>query len=141
MKETGRITGTKGALATVQFEYSAECESCAGGACSVSKRSLDALNREGFELGVGDRVEVEADARSQAKGVLLVFGLPLLLFFAGYLGGKLLFPASTSEAPAAFGGLLGIGLGVLGGLLASSGDRGGRSPEVLPRITRVLPRS
>jgi positive regulator of sigma E activity len=140
MKETGKVTVTKGSLATVLFEYSAECESCSGASCSVSRRSLDTWNRDGLELGIGDRVEVEVDASSQLRGALLVFGLPLLLFFAGYAAGKILFPGVATEAPAAFGGLAGIGLGILAGLAASGSLRGGRRQESLPRITRVLAR-
>lgn len=137
MIERGMVKEIKDRLATIQLEMTAGCGSCSNTGCKASRHALQAYNRDEIPIAVGDEVEIVVEGAAQLSGALWVLGLPLALFAAGYALARLLFPGATSEAPAALGGIAGLGIGGLIGVLVQKGKR----LDSLPRILRkVLPR-
>src|SRR5512138_2159744 len=92
MRETGKVVSTKNDRAEVEVAAKGECEHCtAAGICNwtgTSVRKVLAVNKAG--AGAGDLVELETVEGSGAKSNLLVFGIPVLLMFAGVLIGGLI---------------------------------------------------
>ena len=78
---------------------SGDCHECAGG-CTAAKETMiiEADNPIGAQ--VGDFVRMESDTKSVMTAVLVMYALPLILFFAGF----------------ALGMWLGISAALLGGI-------------------------
>lgn len=60
-----------------------DCEDCGG--CGVSGGVVLARARNPVGARAGERVIVESDTHSFLKIVFLLYSIPVLLFFAGYL--------------------------------------------------------
>lgn len=135
MTERGMVTELKDKLATIQLELQAACGACANDGCKKSKHALQAFNRDGLDISIGDQVEIEVEGKAQVVGALWVLGLPLATFVAGYFAARALFPEAAGEGPAALGGLLGLVLGGLVGMLVQRGNR----LDSLPRVLRKVP--
>ena len=92
---------------------SGDCHECAGG-CTAAKETmiLEAENPIGAQ--VGDFVRMESDTKSVMAAVLVMYVLPLVLFFAGYALGAWL---------GVSGALVGCAGFILGVLIAVAEDR------------------
>ncbi|RMD56056.1 MAG: hypothetical protein D6828_04300, partial [Nitrospirae bacterium] len=67
--------------------HQSNCESCCSSSCSASpEMEVEALNPVGAE--VGHKVEVSMKPYTYLKGVLIVYALPVLLFFLAAILGK-----------------------------------------------------
>ena len=92
---------------------SGDCHECAGG-CTAAKETMliEADNPIGAQ--VGDFVRMESDTKTVMAAVLVMYVLPLVLFFVGYALGAWL---------GVSGGMVGCGGFILGLLIAIAEDR------------------
>ena len=93
MQENGIVIESAGGRAQVRIERTESCEGCHGCLYKADGHFMvaDVVDRIGTEPG--DRVRIETEAPSPMKASLLVFGVPLLMLFAGYAAGAALAPA------------------------------------------------
>lgn len=105
-EEIGVVKSVEGVSAKVIIERHSACNSCCSGCESQDDSSLmvmDALNA--VEAQVGQRVKISFKPIPYLKGVLFVYALPMIVFFAAALIGKkigeLYFPAVNSDLVAA----------------------------------------
>ena len=90
MKQTVRITAIPGpGLAEVfllrQSACSGDCHSCNG--CGAVREQLFVIAENPIGASVGDMVIVETETKTVMKAAMLVYLVPLILFFTGYLLG------------------------------------------------------
>ncbi len=135
MRESGKVVSSKNDRAEVEVAAKGECEHCtAAGICNwtgTSVRKVLAVNKVG--AGAGDFVELETVEGTGAKSNLLVFGIPVLLMFAGVLIGGLILRKDMWS-----GILAGVGLALGFGIVKAidiSVNRSGRSLPVIVRKT------
>ena len=83
---------------------SGDCHKCSG--CGAAKETMIVTAENPIRAGVGDFVTLTSDTASVMKAVVVVYLLPLVLFFAGYALG-----AAIDWLPGLMGGF-GFGLGV-----------------------------
>jgi sigma-E factor negative regulatory protein RseC len=93
MQEKGIVIESAGGRAQVRIERTESCEGCHGCLYQESGHFMvaDVVDRVG--TAPGDRVRIETEGPSPVKASLLVFGVPLLMLFAGYAAGAALAPA------------------------------------------------
>lgn len=92
-----------------QSACSGDCHRCGG--CGAVREKLFVRAKNPIGARPGDRVTVETDTKSVLVSALVVYLVPLVLFFAGYFLG-----AAAGIAPGLLGGL-GFALGVVPVLL------------------------
>ncbi len=135
MRENGKVISTKNDRAEVEVAAKGECEHCsAHGFCNwtgTSVRKVLAVNQVG--AGVGDAVELEIGEGTGAKTNLLVFGIPVVLMFAGVLIGGLVLRKDMWS-----GILAGVGLALGFGIVKAIDVSVNRSGRSLPVVTRRL---
>ena len=133
MRETGKIISTRRDRAEVEVAARGECEHCtAHGICNwtgTSTRKVLAVNKVG--AGTGDTVELEMTEGTGAKTNLLVFGIPVLLMFAGVLIGGLVLRRDMWS-----GILAGVGLALGFGIVKVIDIAVNRSGRSLPVVVR-----
>jgi sigma-E factor negative regulatory protein RseC len=134
MRETGKVVSTKNDRAEVEVAAHGECEKCsAHGLCNwtgTSLRKVLAVNKVG--AGAGDVVELEIVEGTGAKSNLLVFGIPVVLMFAGVLiGGLLIRKDAWSGILAGVGLVLGFGIVKI---IDIAVNRSGKSLPVIVRL-------
>ena len=83
---------------------SGDCHKCSG--CGAAKETMIVTAENPIRAGVGDFVTLTSDTASVMKAVVVVYLLPLVLFFAGYALG-----AAIDWLPGLMGGF-GFALGV-----------------------------
>ena len=110
MQQTVRVTRLlEPGYAEVFFERqsacSGDCHQCGG--CGAVKEKLFVRAKNQIGAKPGDRVIVESDTKSVMISILLVYLLPIVLFFAGYALGTVL-----NFMPGLVGGI-GFFLGVI----------------------------
>ncbi|OHD74025.1 MAG: hypothetical protein A2177_14580 [Spirochaetes bacterium RBG_13_68_11] len=92
MQEKGIVIESAGGRAQVRIERTESCEGCHG--CLYQENGhfmvADVVDRVG--TAPGDRVRIETEGPSPVKASLLVFGVPLVMLFAGYAAGAALAP-------------------------------------------------
>ena len=89
MKETALITEIlPGNKAKVQVSRSTACENCAS-KCMVSEKNLtiEAVVGNAAGRAVGDKVKVEMELSGLLSASLIMYGIPLVLFFIGCFSG------------------------------------------------------
>ena len=68
-----------------------DCSRCEGGCGAMAAKERVVVTADNpIGARAGDRVIIEAETRSVYFAVLLVYALPVVLFFAGYFGGAAL---------------------------------------------------
>ncbi|HUX19675.1 MAG TPA: SoxR reducing system RseC family protein [Spirochaetia bacterium] len=107
------------------------CLGCAA-SCGPRERLFEASNPRHLQLNPGDRVEVDLPRADALWAGLLIFGLPLLLFAAGYLLAEPISGDASDPLKALFG-VCGMAIGFAVALLVGR-LRGARS---LPRVTSL----
>ena len=91
-----------------------DCAHCAGGCGStVAQERVIVQAADPFGVRAGDRVIIEAETKEVYSAILLVYALPLVLFFAGY------FLAEALHLSGVITGVAGFFLGVLCAVLVS----------------------
>lgn len=93
MQQTVKVTRLlEPGYAEVFFERqsacSGDCHKCGG--CGAVKEKLFVRAKNQIGAKPGDRVIIESDTKSVMISILLVYLLPVVLFFAGYALGVLL---------------------------------------------------
>lgn len=106
-----------------------DCDSCGG--CAAIRETVTVAAENPIGAVPGERVTVESDTRTVMGAALVVYLLPILLFFAGYAAG-----APLGAAPG-LTGAVGMILGVIPILLCNR--RLERKKNVF-RIVERLPR-
>jgi len=122
MIQTVTVLSVKGNRAKVIYNRPAachmDCEHCAGGCSALAAREqilVDAENCIGAKAG--DQVLLSAETRTVFSVILLVYALPILLFFLGYALGWLL------KVNSSLCGILGFFFGILIAVLVSHTKR------------------
>lgn len=92
MQEKGVIIESAGGRAQVRIERTESCEGCHGCLYQDSGHFMvaDVVDRVG--AAPGDLVRIETEAPSPVSASLLIFGVPLVMLFAGYAAGAALAP-------------------------------------------------
>jgi len=92
MSETGIVVALHGDQAIVEMEASKDCEAC--GACRyTSSGRMVTPVRNSLDAGIGDTIKMDIEPRLVVAAALIVYLLPIALFFVGYglfswLGGQ-----------------------------------------------------
>ena len=135
MRENGKVISTRNDRAEVEVAAKGECEHCSAHAmCNwngTSVRKVLAVNKVG--AGAGDSVELEIGEGTGARTNLLVFGIPVVLMFAGVLIGGLVLRKDMWS-----GILAGVGLALGFGIVKAIDVSVNRSGRSLPVVTRRL---
>ena len=106
-----------------------DCARCQGGCGAMAAEEQVTLWAENpIGAGPGDRVLLEAESRQVYGAILLVYALPLVLFFLGYA------VAAALKGPGNLTGILGFCLGVAVTVLVSRSMKR-RGKEIAFRIT------
>ncbi len=120
MEEKGIVVTKEAGLAKVRIERSEACEGCHGCLMSETGKYMiaDVIDRIGSSPG--DRVLIRTEGATPLRATLLLFGLPLVLVFAGYAVGSSLAGVFNSASAAQAFGIGGAALFFLGsfGLVA-----------------------
>ena len=95
MTEQGKVISIDGGFATVKVDKKDECAKC--GLCMFPKNanSVNFYAENNVGANVGDTVIVTTKEKAKTVGILLVFGVPILLIVASLLIGYLLIKSET----------------------------------------------
>lgn len=100
MIEIGEVVSAADGKVTVRFARTSACGNCT--ACGMREDQTEVLlefEEEG--LSVGGKVRVEMPSGGFAVSVLILYGIPLLMLFAGLLIGLAVFSGPQRELLAA----------------------------------------
>ncbi len=133
MTQTVTILAREGDRARVAYDRPTachnDCAKCQGGCGAMAAGEQVTLWAENpIGAGPGDRVLLEAESRQIYGAILLVYALPLVLFFLGYA------VAAALKGPGSLAGILGFCLGVAITVLVSRSMKR-RGKEIAFRIT------
>ena len=132
MMEQGTATKVDGNSITVRIGLSDGCSSCQShDGCGIAGKEMEALAGAGAKIAVGDQVQIEIPDSVRAAGAIWLLVVPLVLFFAGYLGVSAAMPGS-GEGPAAFAGIAGLAAGLLLAATVARRGRMSRKPVATP---------
>lgn len=106
---TVHADGTADVIHVRQSACSGDCHKCSGCGAAQETILLSAKNPVGAQPG--DLVVVASETGPVLRAAAVLYGLPLVLFFAGYAAGAALWRAGGITACAAFA--LGIALAVV----------------------------
>lgn len=101
--------GTAQVIHIRQSACSGDCHKCSG--CGAAQETLLLTAKNPIGADVGDLVVIESRSGPVLAAAAVLYLLPLVLFFGGYLAGMLLWGKGPLLGCAAFG--LGIALSVL----------------------------
>ena len=138
MSEKGVVVRVNGDHAVVEMEASKACEAC--GACRYSREGrMVATVRNQLNANVGDSVDIEIEPKVVIGAALVVYMLPLVMFFLGYaigiVVGRLL--NNQSEIVGIMGGLIFLAFSYLA--MRKIDKRAGISRRFEPRMCDVKP--
>ena len=97
--------GTADVILVRESACSGDCHKCSG--CGAAKETMIVRARNEIHAGRGDLVKVESATGPVMKAAVVLYVIPLVLFFLGYWLGTL--PGNFG----ALGGCLGFALGVV----------------------------
>ena len=115
MKQKVMVLSTCGRTAKVQYHRPTachgDCSKCAGGCGAMAAQEEIIVSAENL-IGarVGDAVYIEGETKKVAWAILLVYVIPVVLFFAGYFLGQ---RWGHGSGIGILGFFLGLGLAVL----------------------------
>ncbi len=92
MEERGIVIQSGQGRARVRIQRSQNCEGCHGCLYQDAGDFVEAEVTDRLGVGPGDHVCIETEGVNPVKASLLLFGVPLVLLFAGYAVGALLAP-------------------------------------------------
>lgn len=92
--------GTAQVMHVRQSACSGDCHQCSG--CGAAKETLILTAYNAIGAGEGDLVTITSDSAPVLKAAAVMYLLPLLLFFLGYLAGMLLWQQGAALGCAAF---------------------------------------
>lgn len=120
MRQTVTVLSVREGWAQVAYDRPTachgDCSHCAGGCGTMAAKEQVVVTAED-PLGTrpGDRVVIEAATGAVFSAILLVYALPVALFFLGY------FAADGAGRSGALWGVVGFFLGLLAAVLVSRG--------------------
>ncbi len=89
-EDVGRVVAVRGKRVKVEVERGEGCKSCSLRGMCFGRNTPAIFDLENdLDLNPGDRVQLEIAPSTRVLTSLLVFGLPLLCLFGGYLIGNL----------------------------------------------------
>ena len=108
MEQTVKVTrvfpdGTAQVVRIRESACSGDCHKCSG--CGAAQQTMLFLARNRIDAKTGDLVIIQTESAPVLKAAAVLYILPLVLFFAGYIGGTYLNMAGWLGA---LGFLLGI---------------------------------
>lgn len=84
--EIGIVTKVNGQRVTVELERGGGCKSCSMRGMCFSKGKPAVFELEtSLELAPGDRVSIEVSPRARIMSSLLIFLMPVIFLFIGYI--------------------------------------------------------
>lgn len=101
--------GTATVMLIRESACSGDCHKCSG--CGAAKESLLFEAKNGINASVGDLVKIESATGPVLKAAVVMYMVPMLLFFVGYAIGDALWKLGALMGCLAF--LLSIGLAVV----------------------------
>ena len=122
MRQTVTVTAVSGGLVTVSYRRPTachgDCDRCAGGCGETAAKERITVQAENtIGAAVGDHVVIETKTQMVFSAILLVYALPVVLFFLGYF-------LLAGRGLGTLGGVLGFLLGVAAAVLLSRGRLG-----------------
>ena len=93
MRQTVTVLSVSGGKTKVAYDRPTachnDCSKCEGGCGAMTAKERVIVPADNPIGAVpGDRVVIEAETKAVYTAILLVYALPLVLFFAGYFGGE-----------------------------------------------------
>jgi sigma-E factor negative regulatory protein RseC len=89
IEEIGIVKKTEGITAKVVVQKKSMCEGCTvQGTCESTGEGMEIEALNPLQAKEGQTVKVSMKPETYLKGSMLVYGLPLVLFFAGAIAGK-----------------------------------------------------
>ena len=101
--------GTASVLLIRESACSGDCHKCSG--CGAAKETMIFTARNAIGAGKGDLVKVESATGPVMKAAVVLYVIPLVLFFVGYYLGTL--PGNFGALGGCLGFLLGIAIVIL----------------------------
>ena len=101
--------GTAMVIHVRESACSGDCHKCSG--CGAAKEAVLFTAENPIGAGRGDLVKVESDTGTVLKAAVVLYGLPMMLFFLGYFIGDVLWSLGAVAGGAGFA--LGVGIIVL----------------------------
>ncbi len=92
MEERGIVINSGQGRARVRIQRSQNCEGCHGCLYQDAGDHVEAEVHDPLGVSPGDHVCIETEGVNPVKASLLLFGVPIVLLFAGYLVGAALAP-------------------------------------------------
>jgi sigma-E factor negative regulatory protein RseC len=90
MEERGIVIAKEPGAARIRIERTEGCEGCHGCLMSDTGKYMTADVIDRIGVSIGDEVLIRTEGAAPLKASLLLFGLPLVLLFAGYAAGSAL---------------------------------------------------
>ena len=106
MYECGVVQKISGKEITIKCGTNSTCAACKSPICKKKDRIFDVRNTHGYQLEVGDEVEVLLKASMGFKAVYLAYLIPLVILLAAILG---LMAVGVGEVVAGLSGLAAVG--------------------------------
>ena len=92
--------GTAQVICIRQSACSGDCHKCSG--CGAAKEAILVTARNPIGAGVGDLVNIRSETGPVLKAAAVLYMLPLVLFFLGYLVGAMLWDRGALMGGVAF---------------------------------------
>lgn len=108
MEREAWVTALEGDSVRIRFFRHASCQNC-GGCLLAGNRESEMLIPipKGTRIEPGDRVKISMESSAFLRAALLVYLVPLLLLFIGYVAGNKLFVLFALESHGEAGGVIG----------------------------------
>lgn len=116
MFETGTLIKTEGTKALVSMERNVRCSTCS--VCGKGEGGYVTIEAENsIDARAGEKVRLHIDDAVVMKGIIMMYGIPLVSLLVGFSGGVLLgkWFGWSADAQVALAVVLGIALIVLTG--------------------------
>ena len=104
MKKIGKVTSIKNGLISVYIEECSDCKGCT--ACSGSSSKIKTVTfKSNVPLAPGDIISFELPDSVLLKISILIYIVPILFFFAGYIIGNHFFKSEGVKIICSFSAL------------------------------------
>jgi len=128
--EVGNVVRIAPQRAWIRLARKEACSSCKGCALGEGGQYMITEAQDPLGVSIGDEVRIgPARALGAQRAALLLFGIPILLLFAGYAAGQAAARAlalnGLKELPGLVAGFLAMAIGYIGLYLASRRRKGG----------------
>jgi sigma-E factor negative regulatory protein RseC len=139
VEEIGTVIRSNGGKARVQINRSEKCAGCHGCLLSEGREYLTVEAADPLGASSGDRVKIESSAGSAAKSGFILYILPLMALFFGYLTGSKLVSLMGSSSTEGWGILSGfLFMGLTYGAIYLFQKRIVRNRSLQMRVVKIL---